>query len=188
MLRMLVSGMSEMSDGSSETEYGIKGITDVLNKRDALSEKEQAEFDLDILRGYTQIFCLTKSVPTSESYYTSVDKIVMQESRDDALRLYESAGFSMDLDSNEPEDYIASELMFMSYLSKAAKNACLSGNLERLENVLEFQRKFIETHLFTWLDKFVDGISKYSCAERLYDFIGNLTLGYVKDDKELLGE
>ncbi|MBQ3032798.1 MAG: molecular chaperone TorD family protein [Deferribacterales bacterium] len=186
MLKVLSDGMSDMEGYSEETVQGLQGIKDFLLKREQIPESERAEFDLNILRGYTQIFCLTKSVPTSESYYTSVDKIVMQESRDDALRLYKSAGFSMDIDSNEPEDYISSELMFMSYLSMAAKKACLASNWERLENVLEFQRKFIETHLFTWLDKFAAGIAEYSCAERLYDFIAKLTVGYVKDDRAFL--
>ncbi len=188
MLKTLISGMADMAGGSAETAEGLEGIKRVMEERDKTSGEKRKEYDLDLLRCYTRIFCLTDSVPTSESYYTSVDKLVMQESRDDALRLYKNAGFSMDIDSNEPEDHIGCELMFMSYLSKAAKKAAASGDFRRLADVLEFQKNFIDGHLLNWLDKFVGRVSSYECAGSLYGSIGKLTLGYIKEDRAFLGE
>ena len=109
--------LKNLEDISSLAKKEINMLDDFITKYNSLQEKELDEFKLDNLRAYTRIFALTDSVPNSESYYTSLEHLVNQQSREQVLKSYKTFGYDTDFhDSNEPEDFIAYELMFMSYL------------------------------------------------------------------------
>ena len=113
MYEMITKVFPLMKDFVSN-EYA-QNIMNQLN--DYISNRLTDEFLLNWQRDYTRLFCLTDSVPVSESYYTSIDKLVMQESREQVLALYRKYKFNMNHTSNEPEDHISYELIFVSFLS-----------------------------------------------------------------------
>ena len=111
--------LKNLEDISETAKKEISKLEDFIDKYNSLKGKELDEFKLDNLRAFKRLFALTDSIPNSESYYTSLEHLVNQKSREQVLKLYRNFGFDTDFhNSNEPEDFIAYELMFLSYLSR----------------------------------------------------------------------
>lgn len=161
----------------------VTEIKKIMEKRQSKSGQDLKDDDLETLRKYTRLFCLTDSTPVSESYYTSVDKLVMQESRDDVVKIYRKYGFSMDSNSNEPEDHIAYELMFIAYLSSIARNA-LENDKNFYDN-LKLQNDFLHSHLLNWCDKFVEKIESVGGLS-IYVYMGRFMSDFLKNDADFL--
>ena len=190
MLKVLLPAMQQLAEDSQSelVKQGTEGISKLLTQRDALNNDELESFDDRILREYTRVYCLTDSVPISESVYTSVDHLSMQDSAGKVQALYDACSFSMKHSSNEPPDHISYELMFMAYLSKGTWQHLEKGNMQEVEKLLSLQRHFINEHMLKWLDDFVKATVKFPESISLYAPAAYFMLGYIREDKELLGE
>lgn len=163
-------------------EYA-ENIISQLN--DYINNELTDEFLLDWQRDYTRLFCLTDSVPLSESYYTSIDKLVMQESREQVLALYRKHKFNMNHTSNEPEDHIAYELMFISFLSKQAK---LTTDENVLKELMRIQMQFISEHLLILSTAVADKMKKYEQGSKFYFPLSLFIIEFIKADYDYISE
>ncbi len=168
-------------------EIGDEGkvLVDFIDNRNSLTDEEKKEHDLDILRGYTRFFCLGTVATVSESPFTSVHNLVMDDSRDDALKYYRAWGYEMPNEVNEPEDHIAYELMFMSYLARKVRNNA-ETDVDIANKALETSKEFLEKHLLNWVGLFVKQIEDYDEAKQLYTPLGLFMLNFLQADKEYL--
>lgn len=120
-----------------------------------------------------------------ESIYTSPERLIMQDARDEVLALYREFGLDKDEKLNIPEDHISLEFEFMAYLCQACKEALHNENYEKAEALLQTQALFLENHLLNWISPFCDDILK--CAQtEFYKAVAKLTRGYLQLEKEIL--
>lgn len=120
-----------------------------------------------------------------ESVYTSPEGIMMQDSRDEVVRVYRRNGLVIPLDLQVPEDHLAFELEFMAHLSKRIEAALVAG--EDTRSLMEEQRQFIDEHLLNWvpaLQKRVESFAKLP----FYPAMVALTLCYVRENRAVLEE
>ncbi len=188
MLEELVPALMKMSEGSDDADMteGLAGMNAFLQERAAHDGDARAEYDLDTLRFYTRVLCLTDSVPTVESYYTSPEKLAMQEARDEVLALYAKHGMKKSKKHNEQEDFISVELSFMSYLANRTAEAVADGDMEKAAELTKVQHDFITGHLDRWSEEFTERLGAYKESKRLHYPVARFMLGFLRSDKEFL--
>ncbi|MDR2401645.1 MAG: molecular chaperone TorD family protein [Deferribacteraceae bacterium] len=170
----------EERDGAFEDAFAkVKAL---LSERKELSGEDLAEYDLEILRNYTRVLCLTDSVPTTESYYTSVEKLNMQDARDEVLAIYRKYRMPKNTAHNENEDFISVELAFLSFMASRTAELLRNGDEEKADEYVNVQSEFIKKHLNRWVAQFVGGFKKYKEGERLYYPLGVLLLTFLRED------
>jgi len=111
----------------------------------------------------------------------------MQKPRDDVLKIYRSMGLDKAGNFVEPEDHIALELQFMTYLCEKTSTVLKDGNFLEAKKCLEVQRDFLSEHLGKWLPKLTADILKSARGE-FYKAIAKITKGYVAMDMQLVTE
>jgi anaerobic sulfite reductase subunit A len=118
-----------------------------------------------------------------ESVYTSKERLIMQEARDQALAAYHAKGLYPDSELEIPEDHIAIELEFLARLCRETLQA--GGDRERVSTLLREQKEFIEQHPGKWVPAFCTDIEK--CASTgFYRAVGKITRGFLNMEQAIL--
>lgn len=193
MYKMLKTLLPEISVIAEESEDpllkdGVAGLNKFISKRNALSGEELVAFDDEELRHFTRVYCLTDSVPISESVYTSVEHLAMQKASGQLQALYDACSFDMKNTSNEPPDHVSYELMFMAYLAKGTWKHIENGDMKHAEELISLQRHFISEHMLKWLGDFVKATIRFPESLSLYAPAAYFMLGYIREDKAFLGD
>jgi TorA maturation chaperone TorD len=170
---------TEMSEGAKE----LAGFESSLN----VAGLDQVELELKV--EYAGLFLGVFHGPAhpSESAYENPGHLVMQRPRDEVLEIYRSMGAEKVDKFMEPEDHVAVELQFMSFLSEKTGNALREGKQSEAEKYLEVQRRFLDEHLVKWVPKLVADIMKGS-EHAFYRSVAKITRGYVEIDKQIISE
>lgn len=127
-----------------------------------------------------------RSVATPyESVFTSEERLVMQEARDEVYRWYLKDGFKLNTTLHEPEDHLAFELEYLAHMSKRAAGLAGSGDEHGLRVSALRQREFIDAHLLNWLPSLRKTAQDYA---QLTFYPGMLLVieGYLHEYKTLL--
>lgn len=122
-----------------------------------------------------------------ESVYTSPERLVMQEARDQVLDLYRKEGLEPSEAMIEPEDHLSLELEFMACLSKRTAEALEAGDHERALRDLQKQQEFLEKHLLSWVPAFCQDVQRFA-HEGFYQAVALITAGYLALERELIGD
>lgn len=163
---------------------GVKGLQSML------SQPDRDKLIQDLQRQYASIFLTGvrgMSVNPCESVYLSVERLVMQEQRDESLEFYARFGMGVSEEFKEPEDHIGAQLSFMSGLSMRALSAMRSSGDEAAEHFISGQAEFIRLHLIKWLPLLHQDIHKIPASGFYADMI-SITYGFVRKDLEYLEE
>lgn len=120
-----------------------------------------------------------------ESVYTSPDRLLMQEARDEVLSLYRAEEISRGESFKEPEDHIAFELEFMTVLCERAATPLREGDAGHALGYLKKQRLFLTEHLLNWTPVFCGDVVKFA-REDLYRGLAMITKGYLRLEEQLL--
>lgn len=120
-----------------------------------------------------------------ESVYTSPERLIMQDARDEVVALYREFGLDKDEMFNVPEDHISLEFEFMDYLSQACQEALQCENYEHAEALRATQAHFLKTHLLNWIPQFCDDILACSQSD-FYKAVAKITRGYLHLEEEML--
>ena len=118
-----------------------------------------------------------------ESVYTSPERLIMQDARDEVLAAYLSKGLAVETDYNIPEDHISLEFEFMAHMCAEAKGALEDKNWAGFGESLAF----LHNHLLNWVPDFCKDIETCSSTD-FYQGLAKLTMGYLQIEKELLDE
>lgn len=121
-----------------------------------------------------------------ESVYTSERRLMMQEARAEVLATFRANNLKRG-HWNESEDHIAMELEFMQRMALRTQEALCKGDEDAAIELLNTQLDFANDHLMNWLPMLVSDMQQFARTE-FYHGLGNLTLGYVQEDKELIEE
>lgn len=122
-----------------------------------------------------------------ESVFTSPERLMMQEARDDVYQIYLRDGFSVNPDRREPDDHLAFELEYLANLSSRTVIALEQDDVGELFSLVEKQSSFIAQHLLNWLPPLREAAGHFA---QLTFYIGMLlvTEGYLQEDLKLLHE
>lgn len=143
---------------------------------------------------YARIFLATsvfgknnKVAVPYESVFTSEEGLVMQESRDEVVRIFAEDGFKIDPDLHEPDDHLAFELEYLSVMNARASQLLVGENWEELIRNIERQQSFVEAHLLNWLGDLTEIAQEYA---QLTFYIGMLliTQGYLQESRTYLAQ
>lgn len=119
-----------------------------------------------------------------ESVYTSPEGLMMQEARDEVVRLYRAKGLCVE-GVVEPEDHLAFELEFAVRLCREGLEAAQSGDLEGLKASIEEQRAFLKDHLLNWVPRFCEDVVRYANTE-FYQAVAAMTAGFITMDAAMV--
>ena len=188
--------LAENMKGSNEKlDAGLEMLKQTVEKRNSLEGKELKEYDLDILREYTMLFCMGSTVPTSESVYVSPKHLTMQEPRDEMLALFREAGLGQNPKYNEPEDHIANEMSIMAwYCHRTAQSIMSAGfaiekdDSRQIEENIDRQLHMHEAHFARWISRFAADIYKINRQAHFYDAVAMFMEGFLQEDYELVKE
>lgn len=122
-----------------------------------------------------------------ESIYTSEEKLVMQDARDEVVAIYRANEIDVDESLHLPEDHLSFELEFIAILSDRASLLVSSGDIEGFADNLETQISFIDAHLLNWLDD-LEGRVVELARQRFYPAVMHITQGFIEQDRLLLDE
>lgn len=120
-----------------------------------------------------------------ESVYTSPERLVMQDARDEVVALYRAKGLDIVNATIFPEDHITLELEFMSHLCLEAQGALRAQNLAAVSESLQEQRDFLACHLLNWVPDFCADVKKHAETD-FYKAIAKITAGYLHLELNLL--
>ena len=185
-LRMISE--SDENNGNEDMREGVAQLTDFFNRKAKLDEKERSEYLLEALRRYTALFCLTDSVPMTESYYTSSEGISMSEAYGEVKRFMRMHGYSRPEDVREFEDHLSQECALMAYLAFGCVQMLEKGEIEKYKELMQEQFAFHEKHFDKWVNVFVSVVSAYPGDEQVFKAMARFLKGYLNEDKQLLSE
>ena len=120
-----------------------------------------------------------------ESVYTSPERLIMQEARDQVLALYRAKGLGVEGEGRDPEDHIAYELDFMAYLVREGAAFSETGDEGALRTSLAEQRSFLKFHLLNWVPAFCKDVDAYS-STGFYRAAAKMTAGYIDMDESVV--
>ncbi|MCJ7567034.1 MAG: molecular chaperone TorD family protein [Anaerolineales bacterium] len=171
------------TEGIPEIDEGYRILHGYVEKA---GENTLTELAVD----YAKIFLGVQSqlgIYPYESVYTSKEKLIMQEARDQVVQLYRQEGLDRAADYREPEDHIALELEFMAYLSQKTIDALQDGEGEEVVRFLEKQKLFLEEHLMNWVPAFCEDMEQIAQTD-FYTATAKITKGFLALEDGLVGD
>jgi TorA maturation chaperone TorD len=121
----------------------------------------------------------------SESAYTSSTHWIMRQARDNVMTAYRKAYVEKMKSFSEPEDHIAVELQFMSYLCEKTADAMQGGQKSEGRKWLEMQKEFMNQHILVWVPKFTEDLMKAAELD-FYRAIAKITNEFVRVDSQAI--
>jgi len=153
---------SEMEEGAKMLEKYLSGI----DEKDI--DKVIEELSVD----YARLFLLAGGVHPYESVHLGKEGLVMEKPWEEVREAYRKVGLAKGEGEKEPEDHIAMELAFMSYLCGKDES--------------KMQKEFLEEHLLRWVPQFCDDVAQKAESD-FYRGIAKLTKGFLALEQKALG-
>ena len=188
MLEDLMPMYKEMAENSDNKDirYGVEHLIDFIKVYQESDKSHKKTLIDNLNREYSRLFCLGNAAAISESVYISPLHLTMQESEVEVSSIYKQCNFDMKHTSNETQDHLYYELMFMSYISKVIYKHLLNNNTAQAENLINLQKSFIKDHLLNWLSDFNKLIKRFKEGDRFYYPLSCLLLGFIEEDSAYL--
>ena len=120
-----------------------------------------------------------------ESVYTSPERLMMQDARDEVLALYRSQGLGRVGDLNIPEDHAGIELEFMARLCRKELDAMTGGDEGAVWDVRRTQQTFVRDHLLVWMPRMCDDLEARA-KSGLYRGLAQTTRRFLSLEREEL--
>ncbi|MGN0077663.1 MAG: molecular chaperone [Coriobacteriales bacterium] len=121
-----------------------------------------------------------------ESVFTSPEKQVMQESRDEVVRVFREDGFEVDPLLHEPEDHLSFELEYLAHMSERGARLLQAGDIAAVRRNLKRQGVFIKDHLLNWLPALLGCARSYATLS-FYLGLLEVVIGSLEQSWEYLG-
>jgi len=120
-----------------------------------------------------------------ESVYTSLGGLIMQDARDQVLRLYREEGLDRSEELEVPEDHLALELEFMAYLCQKTLESLEAGHDPTVAEYLGKQKTFLHQHLLNWVPSFCADTQQFAQTD-FYKAAAKVTHGFLKMEQVLI--
>lgn len=146
----------------------------------------------DLAVDYARVF-LGAGIPDGkaaypfESVYTSPERLIMQDARDEVLSIYRAHGVGKSEAWGEPEDHLALELELMGYLCHKGAEVARSGEKNVLLALVRDQLDFVRGHLLRWVPTFCRDVEHYA-ETNFYRAVAKMTCGFLEADESFLAD
>ena len=142
---------------------------------------------VELAADYTRIFIAPdrNGAYPYESVYTSKERLLMQDARDQVLDIYRQAGLQCSDEFNEPEDHLAFELEYMAFEAENQLVAYQNGNWQAASEAGARQKDFLEAHLLNWVPAFASDVTRLA-KTAFYSGQAQMTVGFLELDKLFL--
>ena len=163
----------------ADTETPLKAAIEAMRGCD----REQLRIDL--AAEYNRVFLGMGPRPIApyESVYTSPERLLMQDARDEVLALYRAEALTLADGIRIPEDHVAIEFDFMSYLCKKAAQACIEKDQPGIDEYTARQKDFLIKHLLVWVPAMCKDMESRVSTE-FYKCVCDATLQQLEIDRE----
>ncbi len=185
MLVDLMPMIDEFADGAMR--QGVIRLKDFTGEL-AVTAGNYEDMNLKMRCDYTRIMCLTDSVMSTESCYTSPDHLAMQEARDEVLKYYSDFSMKKSAKYKEDEDFVANEMRFMSHMAQLTTQAEQAGDSARVAELIRAQYNFLREHPMRWIPQFARLVNTFAEAERFYGPIALVMNEFIMSDFAFLEE
>jgi TorA maturation chaperone TorD len=121
-----------------------------------------------------------------ESYYTSEEHLLMQDSRDAVRKLYREAGVMgrrVEGGGENPDDYLVFELSFMAVLNDRVAKALERDDLATARSLATEARDFRTDHLANWSDEFTKDMVE-TAKTGFYRYLAKAYRGFLLCEAE----
>ena len=175
----------EIAGDGTAIDEGLRTIKEYLRHRHGGTRQELAVDYARVFLGagsYDRILA-----PPYESVFTSEERILMQDARDEVLAIYRSAGLDKKNSWKEGEDHVALELEFEQVLANRTAEALRKSDEEEAAALLTTQRNFLEDHLLSWVPMMTTDMKRFAKTD-LYQGLAYLTDGFLNTDKAFLDD
>lgn len=185
MLSEILPQLKELAAYNDSINNGVTLLDKFLKEKASLKGKDVDEFELDVQRHYTSIMCLPNVAPQEESFYTSKDHLLNQDSHDEMVALLNKYQLVLDKKYGLYYDHISVEFKFMSYLAYLSAEKVSDSTL--YTGLLNEQLDFYTNHFDKWVEEFFNKVL-FACGEDelLYRSLVYIARGYLYEDKNLL--
>jgi len=179
-LFMQMKNAAYPEDGNTEITNGYRIIKGYLNlpHTDPLT---------DLAVDYAKVFLGAGIVDPKkvaypyESVYTSQERLIMQDARDEMLRILRENKLGLENSYNIPEDHIFVQLEFMAHICGEIRKAFEKDDKKAAAILLGEQKQFIENHLLNWVPELCSDIKKFALTD-FYKGLAMITEEYTKMD------
>ncbi len=168
------------STGDADADEGYRLIARYLSSRGSGALTELARDFAHTFIGHGQD--ASSAAYPYESVYTSEKRLLMQDARDEMLKLARREGIAKSKDWCETEDHIAFELEFMATLAGRTRGA-LAENEAEAARLLGVQRDLLCVHLLVWTPAFTADMRSFA-RTGFYCGLACLTDGFLRTDRE----
>ena len=120
-----------------------------------------------------------------ESVFTSDEKIMMQDARDDVVRIYRENQVDVDEKLRMPEDHLGLEFEFLAVMAEKTADALDAAKLDAATAMLVTQRDFLDHHILNWIDPLSEKVVEFAELP-FYPAIMDIARAFVQDDRTCL--
>ena len=123
--------------------------------------------------------------PPYESVFVSPAHILMQEPRDEVVKVYASEGVRLDPSDDTPEDHMGFELQFMAELLDRQMVAFESEDFDEARRLGDVSQAFLQDHLAKWTPLLCKAIDEHARTD-FYKGVSSLTRNFIQDEAEII--
>jgi TorA maturation chaperone TorD len=183
LLNNLVAGGVEPGEKAGEGYRLLRQFALDVQRADIA----QVTADLDV--EYSRLFFTgrTDSVYPFESVYTSEERLMMQQARDDVRAAYQRHDLAKAEAFNEPEDHLAIELDFMSSLCQKTAAVLAERERDAALTLLDSQASFLREHLLVWVPRFCQDLAAATRSD-FYRGVALLTQEHLEQESATVAE
>lgn len=163
-----------------------EGANLILRMVEESKERGEEAINKELKEEYNRLFIGPNSLPAPlwESVYLDKEHIMFGEKTLEVRAAYEEFGLRFVRLNKEPEDHIAIELEFLSYLIENFSTFNPSCNKEQLIKYLDAQIRFMNDHLMKWAPQFCELMIKATEC-KLYKGAALLLAEFLPCDLEI---
>lgn len=175
--------LSEM--GSEPVNKWASSLTEAIEN---LASGEKKSWD-EVRQEYQRLFIGPGPLPAApwESVYLSEDHITLDEHTLAVREFYRRWGYEVSNVKQDPDDHIGLELEFMALLINTSLGNIHPDKQQKLIEILDAQRTFLNNHLFCWVKPFCSKLAE-NTKHPLFSGIALFTPEYLRMDADLLEE
>lgn len=122
-----------------------------------------------------------------ESVYTSEERLLRQDARDEVLALYRAEGLNKSAAWRDEEDHAGVEMEFLAVLCDRAADALEAGDGDGAAALLRAQHFFLLRHPLRWMLQLAKDMRIFARTD-FYRGLAELTDGFLAVDRGFLDE
>ncbi|MBZ0156576.1 MAG: molecular chaperone TorD family protein [Alphaproteobacteria bacterium] len=125
--------------------------------------------------------------PPYESVYRTEHRVVMGDTTLAVRNAYHEIGFRITRETREPDDHIAAELAYLSFLQSRCLQAIEREEMHEIRRLIRAEQAFLHEHLLTWVAEFCRMIQE-GTRSAFFKALAGVTPLIPQNDVQVIGE